>query len=95
VNRRTIFPCSCHSFHFLTFEWWPEEKWDDACAYIALGGEDWTSLRRRLRLAWHALFGNDCQSVYEAILEHDDIVKLRNELNEYLKDKPGNVAGMV
>jgi hypothetical protein len=93
VNKRIILPCSCHSFHFLTFEWWPDEKWDDAAAYIALGGEDWTSLRKRLRLAWHALRGGDPSSVYECILNREDVVNLRNELNEFLQKTHSDVAG--
>jgi hypothetical protein len=84
MNKRTIFPCDCHAFHFLTFEWWPDDKNSDVCAYVAVGGADWDSWRKRIRMAWHCLRGGEPVSEFEVVLKHENVVELRNSLNEYI-----------
>lgn len=90
-----VFRCSCHDFHFMTFEWYPEDKGQadvTVSASLAIGGRDWDSWRRRFKGIWGILRGRD-YGYYEVCLGHDDGVKLRNALNDYLKDSQGNVAG--
>lgn len=96
-SKRTVLQCDCHAFHFLTFEWWPDEKWSDIEAWIAIGGADWTSLRKRIKMAWHCLKGGEPTSEYEVVLQRDKVIELRNNLNDYLQETQGqsNVSGMV
>jgi hypothetical protein len=92
-SAKSIFQCDCHAFHFLTFEWWPDDKLGDVCAYAAIGGSDWNSWRKRIRMAWHCLRGGESTSEYEVVLERNKVVELRNSLNDYLQKTQGNVAG--
>jgi hypothetical protein len=92
-----IFQCTCHDFHFMTFEWWTEDKQQAdvmVSASLAIGGRDWDSWKRRLKGIWGILRGRD-YGYYEVCLERDDAVKLRNNLNEFLKDSQSNVAGFL
>jgi hypothetical protein len=82
-SKRSVFPCSCHDFHFMTFEWWPDDKLSDLEAWVAVGGRDWDSWRKRLKLAWHCLRARE-SSVYEVVLRREQVMDLRNDLNGYL-----------
>jgi hypothetical protein len=87
ASKRSIFQCSCHDFHFLTFQWYPEDKYFDpeiwVQAYLSIGGRDWNSWKERLNVIWHVLRGRETSS-YEVILRREDAMGLRNDLNEYL-----------
>lgn len=90
-----MFQCACHSFHFLTFEWFPDDKLGDINAYVAIGGANWDSWRKRVKMAWHCLKGGEAQSEFEAVLDRDKVIELRNHLNDYLQGTQSNVSGMV
>ena len=83
---RQVFQCDCHDYHFMVFEWYPEDgRQADVMvsAFISIGGSDWDSWRKRLRAAWQVLRGKE-HSCYEVILDEADAVRLRNALNDYI-----------
>jgi hypothetical protein len=86
-SKRSVFPCSCHDFHFMIFEWFPEDKHPDpelwVQAYLSVGGRDWDSWKERLTTIWRVLRGRETSS-YEVILRREDVMDLRNDLNDYL-----------
>jgi hypothetical protein len=83
-SRRSVFQCDCHDFHFMIFEWYPDDRQSEVMAWIAAGGSDWVSWRKRLKLAWHHLRGGEPSSVYEVVLRREQVMDLRNDLNDYL-----------
>jgi hypothetical protein len=86
-SKRSVFPCSCHDFHFMVFEWFPEDKHPDpelwVQAYLSVGGCDWDSWRKRLTVVWRVLRGRETSS-YEVVLRREQVMDLRNDLNDYL-----------
>jgi hypothetical protein len=94
--KRYIYQCDCHDFHFMTFTWWPGDKYDADVtveAFVSIGGCDWDSWRRRGKAVWRILRGRESGS-YELVLNRDDAVKLRNNLNEFIEDSQSNVSGV-
>jgi len=91
-SKRSIFPCDCHDFHFLIFEWFPEDKHLDpelwVQAYLSVGGKDWDSWKTRLTAIWRVLRGRET-STYEVILRREQVINLRNDLNDYLTTAGG------
>jgi hypothetical protein len=86
LSKKHIFQCDCHDYHFMMFEWWPEDKKFAQVvvnAYVSIGGRDWDSLRKRVQAAWRMLRGKE-YSYYEVVLGEEDAVSLRNALNEYI-----------
>jgi hypothetical protein len=95
-SKKFIFQCSCHDFHFMSFEWWPSEgtRADvTAEAYLAIGGRDWDSWKRRFKGIWGILRGRD-YGYYEMVVTHEDGIRLRNALNDYLSDSKSEITGV-
>jgi hypothetical protein len=83
-SKRSVFQCDCHDFHFMIFEWYPDDAQSEMMAWVRVGGGDWDSWRKRLILAWHQLRGGEPSSVYEVVLRREQVMGLRNDLNDYL-----------
>jgi hypothetical protein len=85
-SKEHVFQCDCHDYHFLMFEWWPEDKKAAQImvnAFVSIGGRDWDSLRKRVQAAWRMLRGKE-YSYYEVVLNPEDAARLRDALQEYV-----------
>lgn len=85
MNPKVILQCACHDYHFVVFEWFPEDKWSDVDieAYVNVGGDIWDTWKRRFRIIWRVLTGKHC-SVFDMVLDLNSAIELRNSLNGYI-----------
>jgi hypothetical protein len=93
-----IYRCDCHTHHYLTFSWYPEDQRDRTLnleAYVEVGGDFRSTWKEKIKVAWRVLRGLD--SCYaEVILDEFSSVDLRNALNDFIietnRKRGGNVV---
>jgi hypothetical protein len=86
--KEYLFQCDCHSYHFLHFTWWPEDKFSELMleGYLSIGGEEfWYRLGTRAKHAWKVLLGRHFGD-YEVLLNEDKAEELHRVLELFLAD---------
>ncbi len=83
--QEIIFKCRAGCFHFLEFTWVNDKDVAEEpfMVTITAGGK---SFIHRIKAAWQALRGSRYHACEEICLYKEDLIKLKEWVNEILKD---------